>query len=135
MTYKMKGSPMKRNFGIGESPLPQKDVPFKVLRKDLDDGVLGEANNDGTIFLSKDIKKGSKKEAEVTAHEGKHMDDMEKGILNYTDDHVEYQGKKHERKDGMINYNGKWLPEGDESFPWEKRAYKAGNAAAKKVKK
>ena len=29
-------------------------------------------------------------------------------------------GETHERKDGMINYNGEWLPEGDGSFPWEK---------------
>ena len=135
MGYKMKGSPMKRNFGIGTSPLQQKELPFKVIRKKLEDGVLGEANNDGTIFVDPSIKKGSKKEAEVTAHEGKHMKDMESGKLGYGDNYIEWNGERYERKDGQINYKGNWLPEGDKSFPWEKVAYKAGNAAAKKTKK
>ena len=34
-------------------------------------------------------------------------------------------GKKtYPRKDGEIKYNGKWYPEGDNVFPWEKRAVK-----------
>ena len=26
----------------------------------------------------------------------------------------------YERKKGMINYNGEWVPEGSKDFPWEK---------------
>ena len=59
---------------------------------------------------------------------------MKDGILDYTDDHVMYKGKKYPRKDGYIKYNGKWVEEGDKNFPWEKRAYKAADAALKKIK-
>ena len=36
-----------------------------ILRKKLDKGVLGEANNDGTIFVDKSLKPGTKKYKEV----------------------------------------------------------------------
>ena len=108
---------------------------FTVIKIELEDGIAGEANNDGTIFVDENIENGSIDEAEVVAHEGKHMKDMESGLLAYTDDHIEYKGKKYERKDGKIKYNGKWRDEGWKQFPWEKTAYKAGDAAVKKLKK
>ena len=40
-----------------------------IYRKKLEGGVLGEANKDGSIFLSKDIPKGSQLESEVIGHE------------------------------------------------------------------
>ena len=33
---------------------------------------------------------------------------------------ITWMGEDYERKNGKINYNGEWLPEGDMSFPWEK---------------
>ena len=111
------------------------DTEFTVIKVELEEGIAGEANNDGTIFVDVNIPDGSIEEAEVVAHEGKHMEDMDNGILDYADDYVEYRGKKYERKDGKIKYKGKWREEGWEDFPWEKRAYKAGEAAVKKLKK
>ena len=105
---------------------------FTVIKKRLDDGIAGEANNDGTIFVDKNIPNGSIQEKEIIAHEGQHMKDMKEGILDYEDNSIEWMGKKYERKDGMIKYNGAWLEEGYKDFPWEKRAYKAGNAAKNK---
>ena len=105
---------------------------FTVIKKSLDDGIAGEANNDGTIFVDKNIPNGSIQEKEIIAHEGQHMKDMKEGILDYEDNSIEWMGKKYERKDGMIKYNGAWLEEGYKDFPWEKRAYKAGNAAKNK---
>ena len=105
---------------------------FTVIRKGLGDGIAGEANNDGTIFVDKNIPNGSIQEKEIIAHEGQHMKDMKEGILDYEDNSIEWMGKKYERKDGMIKYNGAWLEEGYKDFPWEKRAYKAGNAAKNK---
>ena len=98
-----------------------------IFRKKLDKGVLGEANNDGSIFISKNVKPGSEQEKTVIKHEGQHAKDMKAGILNYGDDWVRYQGKTYPRKDGKIKYNGKWHEEGDDVFPWEKRAVKAEN--------
>ena len=47
---------------------------------------------------------------------------------------IQEQNKKYPRKDGYIKYNGKWVEEGNKNFPWEKRAYKAADAALKKIK-
>jgi len=129
--------PFKMKYTKGSFPYKGEHSDFvhtgdyKVIRKDLDDGIAGEANNDGTVFVSKDIPEGSPKEKEVVAHEGQHMKDMEDGILDYEDNHIVWKGKKYKRKNGKINYKGKWLEEGYKDFPWEKRAYKAGNAAKK----
>tara|TARA_R100000458_G_C8232457_1_gene213758 strand:+ start:38 stop:409 length:372 start_codon:yes stop_codon:yes gene_type:complete len=118
MGFRMKGP----TFG-GKK---KKEEP-EVIRKKLDNGIAGEANNDGTIFLHNGIKKGSKKEKEVIAHEGQHIKDMKSGKLAYGDDWIEWNGKKYDRQDGMINYKGAWLEEGYKDFPWEKVAYKAGD--------
>jgi len=118
---------------FGKEPLVE--TGFEVIKVELEDGVAGEANNDGTIFVDKNIKDGSIEEAEVVAHEAKHMKDMKDGVLGYGDDHVEYRGKKYERKNGKIKYNGKWVEEGHKNFPWEKTAYKKGRAAVKQLKK
>lgn len=102
-----------------------KNVP--IIRKSLQDGVLGEANNDGTIFLNKNIKPNSKQEKEVINHEMKHIDDMRSGKLGYGDDYVRYNGKTYPRANGKIKYNGTWYVEGSSSLPWEKAAEKQEN--------
>tara|TARA_R110000737_G_C14364157_1_gene447496 strand:- start:136 stop:492 length:357 start_codon:yes stop_codon:yes gene_type:complete len=94
-----------------------------IYRKKLEGGVLGEANKDGSIFLSKDIPKGSQLESEVIGHEKVHAKELKSGKLDYGDDHVRYSGKTYHRKDGKIKYNGKWHNEGSKAFPWEKAAY------------
>jgi len=135
MGYKMK-PPAELLFGKQpKKPEINIEEEFTVIKVELDDGIAGEANNDGTIFVDENIENGSIEEKEVVAHEGQHMKDMEEGILDYEDDHVEWRGKKYERKDGKIKYNGKWVEEGYKDFPWEKRAYKAGDAAVKQFKK
>jgi len=116
-----------------EKPADQEE--FTVIKVELGHGIAGEANNDGTIFVDDKIEDGSIEEKEVVAHEGQHMKDMKDGILDYEDNNIEWKGKKYERKDGKIKYNGKWLEEGYKDFPWEKRAYKAGETAVKQLKK
>ena len=96
-----------------------------IFRKKLDPGVMGEANNDGSINISNKIKPGSPLEKEVVKHEQKHVDDMKSGKLAYGDDYIRYNGNTYKRKDGKIKYNGKWIEEGSKDFPWEKRAYNA----------
>tara|TARA_R110001592_G_scaffold4377_1_gene24706 strand:+ start:1090 stop:1467 length:378 start_codon:yes stop_codon:yes gene_type:complete len=92
-----------------------------VIRKsDLAPGVAAEANNDGSIFISDKVKPGSDFEKRVLIHEMKHINDMKFGKLEYSDDHLKWEGTSYERKDGKINYNGKWIPEGSKDFPWER---------------
>ena len=91
-----------------------------VLRKSLDKGILGEANNDGSIFLSDKIQPGSEQEREVLIHEMVHMTDMKTGKLGYTDEEITYMGETFPRHKGHILYENQWLPEGSKEFPWER---------------
>ena len=104
-----------------------------IFRKTLDNGVLGEANKDGSIYISKDVKPGSAQEKQVINHEKQHAKDMEACILDYGDNWVRYHNKTYPRKDGKIKYNGKWKQEGSDSFPWEKRAMKAEKSKTKSI--
>ena len=103
-------------FGKDESSVP--GTP--VLRKSLDKGILGEANNDGSIFLSDKIQPGSEQEREVLIHEMVHMTDMKTGKLGYTDEEITYMGETFPRHKGHILYENQWLPEGSKEFPWER---------------
>ena len=103
-------------FGKDESSVP--GTP--VLRKSLDKGILGEANNDGSIFLSDKIQPGSEQEREVLIHEMGHMTDMKTGKLVYTDEEITYMGETFPRHKGHILYENQWLPEGSKEFPWER---------------
>tara|TARA_R100000329_G_scaffold143623_1_gene127757 strand:+ start:28 stop:381 length:354 start_codon:yes stop_codon:yes gene_type:complete len=111
-------------FKLGSEKRGFKNSKNVIIRKKLDKGVLGEANKDGSIFISNSVKKGSPLEREVIKHEKKHADDMAAGKLDYGDNYVRYNGKTYPRKDGKIKYNGNWMEEGSKSFPWEKAAYK-----------
>ena len=96
-----------------------------VLRKKLDEGILGEANMDGSIFISDQIQPNSPVEKQVLLHEMRHATDMKLGKLAYNDDSVYYDGVTYPRetRDGkdMIKVDGKWKEAGDD-FPWEKTA-------------
>ena len=100
-----------------------KETP--IFRKNLDKGILGEANMDGSIYVDKDVPKGSALEKKVIRHEGVHAKEMKQGKIAYGDDYVRDGKKTYHRKDGKIKYNGKWHEEGSNVFPWEKRAKKA----------
>ena len=91
-----------------------------VLRKSLKGGVLGEANNDGSIFIHKKVEPGSEQEQQVLMHEMVHMTDMKIGKLAYDDDHIMWNGEIYPRKNGKILFQEQWIPEGDKGFPWEK---------------
>ena len=100
-----------------------KETP--IFRKNLDKGILGEANMDGSIYVDKDVPKGSALEKKVIRHESVHAKEMKSGKIAYGDDYVRDGKKTYHRKDGKIKYNGKWHEEGGNVFPWEKRAKKA----------
>ena len=97
-----------------------------VIRKPLDEGILGEANMDGTIFISDKIVPGSEEERQVINHEMRHSTDMKLGKLAYSDDDVTYNGKVYPRKTingkDMIIVDGVPKEAGSHDFPWEKEA-------------
>ena len=97
----------------------------EVIRKQLDEGILGEANMDGSIFISNKIQPGSSEENQVLLHEMRHATDMKLGKLAYSDDAVYYDGITYPRETingkDMIKVDGQWKEAGDD-FPWEKTA-------------
>jgi hypothetical protein len=96
-----------------------------VIRKKLDENILGEANMDGSIFISDKIPHNSEMERQVLLHEMRHATDMKLGKLAYGDDHVYYDGVTYPRETingkDMIKVDGVWKEAGDD-FPWEKTA-------------
>ena len=102
------------------------DVDFDTP---LDRQETGQAFKDGTIEVDPNL---SPIEREKTiAHEQEHVRQMNEDGLDYDEGFVYYKGNKHERKNGQINYNGKWMPEGDKKFPWEAHAYEAESPVAR----
>ena len=96
-----------------------------VIRKPLGEGIMGEANMDGSIYINKNIIPGSKEEKEVINHEMRHATDMKIGKLSYGDNFVQFNGITYPRETingkDMIKVDGKWKEAGDD-FPWENDA-------------
>ena len=111
--------------GIARGGNINKKHKFKVKRTNLDDGVLGEAEMDGSIKVDKSVEPGSKLDKKIQRHEGVHAKEIASGEIEYGDDFVRDGNSTFHRKDGKIKYNGKWHEEGSNVFPWEKRAKKA----------
>ena len=107
--------------GIAGGDRLRKGTEFKLERKQLEPGVLGEAYP-SKVVISKDVTVGSAEYKKVVKHEAKHVHDMQTGRAGFDENYVKWEGKLYPRKDGMIKYKGKWKEEGDSSFPWEKSA-------------
>ena len=99
------------------------------LDSPLDRGETGQAFADGTIEVDPNLS--PEERAKTIAHEKQHVEDMKKNGLDYDDNNVYWKGTAFKRKDGMINYDGKWKKEGDRSFPWEAHAYEAESPLAR----
>jgi hypothetical protein len=130
MPFKMKYN--KTTFPYkGESHDFVHEGGYKIVREDLEEGILGEAEHGKVIKIDISVKKGSKKEKEVIEHEKKHQDEMKDGDLAYNDDSVtdKIAGKTYTRKDGKLidDETGKEYEEGDPNLPHERRAFKASN--------
>ena len=115
---------IKTKMRFSESSMSIPGTP--IIRKDLGEGIMGEANMDGSIFLSKSIEPDSRTESEALIHEMRHATDMKIGKLRYEDYHVDYNGNRYERQDrdgmDMISFEGKWIQAGSSKLPWENEA-------------
>ena len=78
----------------------------------MEDGVLGKANNNGTIIVNKNLSPAMLEG--VVNHEKIHIDQMKRGDLDYDDQYVYWKGKKFSRSK---------MNEGAKNLPWEKEAY------------
>ena len=94
-----------------------------IIRTDLAPGIMAEANNDGSIFVSNKLVPGSEGEREVLLHEMQHVTDMKTGKLAYTDDVIMWNGNNYQRlPKGKVMFEGKKYKEGDKNLPWEAAA-------------
>ena len=98
-------------FKMNGAPYAGDNTP--IYQVDMEDGVLGKANNNGTIIINKDIK-DPKQIDDVVEHEKVHIDQMKRGDLDYDDKYVYWKGKKYSRAS---------MKEGAKDLPWEKEAY------------
>ena len=101
-----------------------------VIRVPLEEGdrfeILGEANMDGSIYISDKLEPGSFEDRQTINHEMRHATDIRIGKLEYADDYIKYNGETFERKDingvDSILVDGRWKETGDDGFPWENDA-------------
>tara|TARA_R100000315_G_C5183316_1_gene106469 strand:- start:186 stop:620 length:435 start_codon:yes stop_codon:yes gene_type:complete len=125
---------IRNKMRFGQQAGDDASVPgTPVIRVPLDEGIMGEANMDGTIFISDQIEPNSQEEAMVVNHEMRHATDMKIGKLAYTDNYVMYNGNKYIRKDingvDSILVDGVWKQAGDHDFPWENDANNGNDEA------
>ena len=94
------GGVIKNKMRFGKQAGDDGSVPgTPVIRVPLAEGVMGEANMDGSIYINKNIIPGSHEDKQVINHEMRHATDMRIGKLAYDDDSVMYNGKKFPRMD------------------------------------
>jgi len=83
-----------------------------IYTVDLEDNVLGKANNNGSIIINKNLNPSAIKK--VVDHDMVHVDPFKRGDLNYDDKNVYWKGKTYSRSK---------MKEGSPTLPWEKEAY------------
>jgi len=93
------------------APFPIDNTP--IYHVDMEEGVMGKANNNGTIIINKDLD--PKMLDKVVKHEMVHIDQMKRGDLDYDDKNVYWKGKVYPRAT---------MNEGAKNLPWEDEAYK-----------
>ena len=97
-----------------------------VIRVPLEEGILGEANMDGSIYVNELLEPGSFDDRQVISHEMRHATDMKIGKLAYEDNYITYNGEEFPRMDingiDSILVDGEWKEAGDTGFPWENDA-------------
>jgi hypothetical protein len=84
-----------------------------IYNVNMEDGVMGKANNNGSIILNKDLD--PEQCEKVIAHEKIHLEQMKRGDLDYDDNYVYWKGKKYSRAQ---------MKEGAKNLPWEAEAYR-----------
>ena len=98
-------------FKLNNPPYKIDNTP--IYHVDMEEGVMGKANNNGTIIVNKELDPSQIDD--VVAHEKIHIEQMERGDLDYDNENVYWKGKTYSRAD---------MAEGAKDLPWEAEAYK-----------
>ena len=118
------GGEIKTKMRFGKQAGDEGSVPgTPIIRVPLEEGVMGEANMDGSIYINELIEPGSFEERQIINHEMRHATDMKIGILEYGDNYIKYNGETFRRENinglDMIQVDGEWKEAGSHDFPWE----------------
>ena len=121
------GGEIKTKMRFGKQAGGEGAVPgTPVIRVPLEEDVMGEANMDGSIYVSDKLEPGSFEERQTVMHEMRHATDMKIGKLTYEDNYVTYNGEDFPRMDidgvDSILVDGEWKEAGHTGFPWENDA-------------
>ena len=121
------GGEIKTKMRFGKQSGDEGSVPgTPIIRVPLEEGVMGEANMDGSIYVNELIEPGSFEDRKIINHEMRHATDMKIGKLEYGDYHIKWNGETFRREtiDGldMILVDGEWKEAGSHDFPWEVEA-------------
>ena len=115
---------IKTKLSFGRKPSGVESIPgTPIIPMPLADGIMGEANMDGSIYVSDQLDPDSFEYRQTVNHEMRHATDMKIGKLAYDDDHVMFNGEKFPRHtiNGIdsILVEGEWKEAGSHDFPWE----------------
>jgi len=118
---------IKTKLSFGRQPSGIESIPgTPIIPTSLADGIMGEANMDGTIYINNQLNPNSLEYRQTINHEMRHATDMRLGKLAYDDNSVTYNGEVFPRETinnkDMIKVDGKWKEAGDTGFPWENDA-------------
>jgi hypothetical protein len=118
---------IKTKMRFGRQPSGIESIPgTPIIPMPLEEGIMGEANMDGSIYVNEQLDPDSFEYRQVVNHEMRHATDMKIGKLAYDDDHITYNGETFPRETrggkDMIKVDGKWKEAGDTGFPWENDA-------------
>ena len=124
--YALNGE-IKTKMRFGKQAGGDSSVPgTPIIPMPLVEGVMGEANMDGSIYVNELLDPNSPEYRQTINHEMRHATDMKIGKLAYDDDHIMYNGERFERTDingvDSILVDGEWKEAGDTGFPWENDA-------------
>ena len=123
---------IKTKMRFGKNSGGDGSVPgTPVIQMPLAKGILGEANMDGSIYMSDTLDPNSPEFRQTLNHEMRHATDMRIGKLAYADDSITYNGEVFPRETrkgkDMIKVDGKWKEAGHTGFPWEDDANNGNN--------
>ena len=117
------GGSIKSKFKFKSADMSVPGTP--IYKKKLNDGILAEANMDGSIFISEDMDPKDPMFRYTLNHEMQHKTKMQTGEETYDDNAVYHQGQVWTRTEiagqpvVMDPNTGRYYPEGSKDLPWE----------------
>jgi hypothetical protein len=109
-------------FKLTNPPYTLDGPSVYLTRFDEDPSVIGRTNKNGTILINENLD--PKYHDKVIKHEKVHVDQIERGDLDWDGSNFYWKGERYHRSLNMM---------GTGKEPWEKEAYKKGGVPIGKI--